>query len=102
MCGKMAIRLVYLTTLELINKGEMFLCFDDKWVLPTYPDATIIGETMFKDGWLQEETRFYKPEISEIKYYKLSKKGLIQLEYGREWWRNLSFLEKIFVRFKFW
>lgn len=94
--------MVYLTTLEIINKGEMITCLGDKWVLPFYPDATIIGETIFKKGWLCEETRYYKPEINEIKYYKLSKEGLFQLKRGRKWWNDLSLIEKIFIRFKFW
>lgn len=101
-CGKMAIRLVYLTTLKLLDKGEMFLYSDDKWVLPSYSDATIIGQALQKLGCLQEENYFYKTEINEIKYYKLSKEGLIQLERGKKWWGNLSLLEKIFIRFKFW
>lgn len=97
----MAIRLVYLTTLEIMNRGERIMLFTDKWVLPSFQDATIIGQSMFNNGWLREEIILYKPEISEIKYFKLSLEGTRQLEEGRKWYKSLSLLDKIFIRFKF-
>lgn len=98
----MAIRLVYLTTLEIMNRGERIMLLGDKWLLPSFPDATIVGERMNNLGWFRADTKSFKPEISEIQYFMLSVEGFYQLEQGRKWYKSLSILEKIFIRFKFW
>ena len=98
----MAVRLAYLTTLKIMAKGERIMLLNSKWLLPSFPYSTIVAQDMYEAGWFREDKKSYKPEISEIRYFQLSKTGLEQLEEGKKWYSSLNIIEKILLNFKLW
>lgn len=97
----MMIQLIYLKSLEIMNTGTLIMYSDDSWRLPHYEYATIVGQSMHNMGWFVEETRYIN-EWNNIKYYKLSEKGLENLKIGREWYNSLSLWQKIYINIKIW
>ena len=94
----MAVRYVYLKTLERMFAGELIMYSENGWCLPSYTEATIVAESLNKLGCFKEDLRFYHPEINRVQYFKLSAQGLYQLQQGRDWWRSLNFIEKAKIR----
>lgn len=89
---------VYLKTLELMFKGELIMYHENNWVLPSYTEATIVADSLYKMGCFKEDLRFYYPEYNRVQYFKLSTEGLHQLKLGRDWWNSLSIIQKVKVR----
>jgi hypothetical protein len=91
--------LIYLRLLSVLNKGEYFILSGDRWILPGYPTATIVGKSMFEMGLLKPVEIKYPEYVDSIQYYTISDYGKEQLRLGREWWRSLSIFQKILAHF---
>lgn len=71
----------------------------DRWVIPHYPDATIIGNSLHKYGYITELKRKKSDEIDNIEYYVISDLGVITYQSGKEWWDSLSLFQKFILHF---
>lgn len=95
----MDIRLIYLRTLKILNSGELILKSGDKWVLPHYPDATIIGDSLLKYGYISELLINKSNETNNLEFYTITQLGRTNYEIGREWWDSLSLFQKFILHF---
>lgn len=91
--------LIYLRLLTVLDKGEYFILSGDKWILPGYPTATIVGKSMCDMGLLKPVEFNINQEIDNMQYYTISDYGREQLELGRKWWSELSTFQKILTHF---
>lgn len=90
-------RLIFLNTLKALNAGEYIVQEDEgRFFMNSQPNVHLVKDLLIRHRCLFE---IKKDDFTGFTYYRLSFYGDMELQKGKRWWRSLSLLEKINLRF---